>query len=537
MKLSDLTSVAAVQAALDEFSASGQASFLERHGFGKASGYLVRNPRDGSWADSKAIAGVALAYQFPGTGGLLATQFSGGLATVQRRLQMLGFEVKRLEDVGGRDWTADEVTLIVADYLAMLSFELNGQRYNKADHRRRLLDRLPGRSAGAVEFKHCNISAVMLELGFPYLNGYLPRSNFQRSLLMHEVSRQVIRHRALDEAALLAVQRPALEPVSPDFSAVKADAPAREVVASEVAPAYTRPPVQRDYLAREANNRSLGAAGEVFALRFERWRLRQLGAGELAERVEHVSATEGDGLGYDIRSFEHDGCERYIEVKTVRPVSRTGSARGAGLPRRHALHVEFRSSHGWRHLRLPALSYPSPVRQYRLGRLNAQHQRCGGVIHHREQEAPGFRVAVRRRAGILGLIGYIAGGSTPGLGRNRGRWLKLPQCGIPLRWLDAFQAAEQSSLGVIAGWNVEPRRLVKEGSQVRCDEGRPMAAASLRRGYGCGAWHLRGLWAWSAQEGHQPDAMPGHVGQVALTQGIKEGLGPMCLQRFCHGEP
>lgn len=61
MKLSDLTSVAAVQAALDEFSASGQASFLERHGFGQASGYLVRNPHDGSWADSKAIAGVALA--------------------------------------------------------------------------------------------------------------------------------------------------------------------------------------------------------------------------------------------------------------------------------------------------------------------------------------------------------------------------------------------------------------------------------------------------------------------------------------------
>lgn len=317
MRLSDLTSVAAVQAALDEFSTIGQDAFLSRHGFGKASGYLVRNPRDGLWADSKAIAGVALAYQFPGNGGLLAAQFSGGLATVQRRLQMLGFEVKRLEDVGGRDWTSDEVALIVADYLAMLSFELNGQRYNKAEHRRRLLDRLPGRSAGAVEFKHCNISAVMLELGFPYLNGYLPRSNFQRSLLIDEVSRQVMTHRALDEAALLAVQRPASDPTVPDFSAVRADAPARDTEMREAAPAYAHPPVQRDYLAREANNRSLGAAGEAFALRFERWRLQQLGAGQLAERVEHVSATEGDGLGYDIRSFEHDGCERYIEVKTT----------------------------------------------------------------------------------------------------------------------------------------------------------------------------------------------------------------------------
>jgi hypothetical protein len=129
MKLDDLTSVAAVQAALDEFSSVGQEQFLARHGFGKASGYIVRNPRDGSWTDSKAVAGVALAYQFPSTDGLRASEFSGGAATVQRRLQVLGFEVKRLEDVSGRDWTTREVTLVVADYLAMLSSELNGQRY------------------------------------------------------------------------------------------------------------------------------------------------------------------------------------------------------------------------------------------------------------------------------------------------------------------------------------------------------------------------------------------------------------------------
>lgn len=317
MKLNDLTSVAAVQAALDEFSSVGQEQFLARHGFGKASGYIVRNPRDGSWADSKAVAGVALVYQFPNTGGLRASEFSGGASTVLRRLQGLGFEVKRLNEVSGRDWSSDEVALVVADYLAMLSFELNGQRYNKAEHRRRLLEQLPGRSAGAVEFKHGNISAVMLELGFPYLKGYLPRANFQRSLLIGEVSLQVARHRALDEAALLAVQRPAAEPTVPDFSLVKADVPLREVVVRERAPPYERPPVQRDYLVREARNRSLGAAGEAFAMHFERWRLQQLGAGQLAVRVEHVSATEGDGLGYDIRSFEQDGSERYIEVKTT----------------------------------------------------------------------------------------------------------------------------------------------------------------------------------------------------------------------------
>lgn len=33
--------------------------------------------------------------------------------------------------------------------------------------------------------------------------------------------------------------------------------------------------------------------------------------------VVHASVDEGDGLGYDIRSFEPDGTERYIEVKST----------------------------------------------------------------------------------------------------------------------------------------------------------------------------------------------------------------------------
>ena len=192
--LSDLTSAAAVQAALDEFSQLGQSAFLSRHGFGRSRDYLVRNPSTGDWADSKAVAGVALAYQYPGSGGLRAGQFSGGEATVAPRLSGLGFEVKRIADIQGQDWQLGEVALIVGDYLSMLTCELTGQTYNKSAHRRQLMQSLPGRTAGSVEFKHANISAVMLELGFPYLKGYQPRANFQRTALLQEVSQQIARH-------------------------------------------------------------------------------------------------------------------------------------------------------------------------------------------------------------------------------------------------------------------------------------------------------------------------------------------------------
>jgi len=315
--LADLSDAAAVQAALDEYLRLGQQAFLERHGFARATSHVVRDPRSRQWADSKAIAGVAVGYQFPADGALRAAQFSGGMATVVRRLTTLGFSVRPLHAVAGEDWRRDEVELIAADYLDMLLRELAGQPYNKTAHRRQLQQRLAGRTDGSLEFKHANISAVMLELGYPYIRGYQPRSNFQRTLLVDVVQLLVGQHRALDELALSAVERPAVAADHTDFARVLSDAPRTEHTAREDSPAYLRAPVKRDYLAREAQNRSLGQAGELFALNFERWRLVQLGAGQLAEKVRHVSADDGDGLGYDLRSFEPDGSERFIEVKTT----------------------------------------------------------------------------------------------------------------------------------------------------------------------------------------------------------------------------
>jgi len=337
--LSELSDPAAVQAALDEFLRLGQQAFLARYGFGRASGYVVRDPRSGQWADSKAISGVAIGNQFPANGPLLASQFSGGITTVVRCLSALGFEVRPLNAMAGEDWQAKEVALIVADYLAMLMRELAGQPYNKAEHRRRLRQQLPARSEGSIEFKHANISAVMLELGYPYIRGYQPRSNFQRSALVGEVQTQVTRLTLLDDLTLSAVERPAAPADHPDFSKVLTAAPIAERVLREESPQYWRAPVKRDYFAREAHNRSLGEAGELFALEFERWRLVRLGAGQLAERVKHVSAIDGDGLGYDIHSFDSDGRDRFVEVKTTGFGERTPfyvSANEACFARDHA---------------------------------------------------------------------------------------------------------------------------------------------------------------------------------------------------------
>ena len=78
-----------------------------------------------------------------------------------------------------RDWTEQEVRLIVADYFAMLEAELQGEPYKKSEHRKTLIPLLTGRSDGSVEIKHQNISSVLFEFGLPYVEGYKPRGNYQ----------------------------------------------------------------------------------------------------------------------------------------------------------------------------------------------------------------------------------------------------------------------------------------------------------------------------------------------------------------------
>lgn len=66
-----------------------------------------------------------------------------------------------------------------------------------------------------------------------------------------------------------------------------------------------------------SRNKTIGDLGEELVFEYEKRRLIDLGLTELANRIEHSSKVIGDGLGYDIKSFNKDGSLRYIEVKTT----------------------------------------------------------------------------------------------------------------------------------------------------------------------------------------------------------------------------
>lgn len=216
-------------------------------------------------------------------------------------------------------WSREEVEATVADYFHMLKLELAGQRFSKAEHRRALLKMLDGRSAPAVELKHCNISAILIELGCPYIEGYKPRGNYQ-SLLFEVVADRVEKDDLFNRVALDAVERPAIPPILKGPAQIIEEPPAlRPHAAHSPKAAYDRgkAPVKRDYLAREARNRELGLAGEEFVVAIERARLIAAGKERLADRVDHVSMSRGDGLGFDVLSFEATGADRFVEVKTT----------------------------------------------------------------------------------------------------------------------------------------------------------------------------------------------------------------------------
>jgi hypothetical protein len=215
----------------------------------------------------------------------------------------------------GTRWQDDELDAIVADYFDMLAGELSGRPYIKARHSATLMARI-GRTHRSVEFKHQNISAVLDELGMPWISGYIPKRNYQNAIFA-AIDRYLSQHpNALELAS-------SSEPVVAASSAVFVEPPSvrpRETVPEALSRLVRKfDPVERDH-----RNRALGKAGEAFVLDVERRRLAELDRQDLVHKVRWVSAEDGDGAGYDVLSFDSEGGrERLIEVKTTNGSART----------------------------------------------------------------------------------------------------------------------------------------------------------------------------------------------------------------------
>jgi hypothetical protein len=286
-----------------------------QHPFGPPTGYELVH--EGNSYAPKAVVGLACRYLLGHP--LNPADFSSGIAPGQavNVLRELGFNAVRMAE----DWTESEVRLIVADYFDMLRAELLGQAYSKTEHRTALSRSLSDRSKGSIEFKHQNISAVLIGLGLPYIEGYKPRSNYQ-ALLVNSVRDFVQEHPAyFDDLAETARVNPAQAPLAATLPVAEIFVPPPdEIIVPHHAdqPWLSRKGRKIDFARRDAENRRLGKLGEQWVVNVEKRRLLEVGRDDLANKVEWMSDTSGDGLGYDVLSFdEAKDAEKLIEVKTT----------------------------------------------------------------------------------------------------------------------------------------------------------------------------------------------------------------------------
>lgn len=214
----------------------------------------------------------------------------------------------------GSPWSDDELDAIVATYFVMLLLELQGQSYIKAHHNEPLMQEL-GRTHRSVEFKNQNISAVLEELGLPWIPGYKPKRNYQQAIF-GAIERYLSAQQDIFQYLPKGVPTTTVENIF-------VPAPQSTHKANPLPPGLERLVRKFDPVDRDHRNRSLGKAGEEFVLNIERQVLTAGGRPDLACQVRWVAVEDGDGAGFDIRSFDFAGAEKFIEVKTTNGGIRT----------------------------------------------------------------------------------------------------------------------------------------------------------------------------------------------------------------------
>jgi hypothetical protein len=327
MALTDLTAPA-VRHAMNEFDRIGREAFLSKYAIGKARGFWIVH-EDKAY-DSKALAGAAHGY-IPGHKPLGSGDFSGGEATVARVLTNLGFGV--------------EVPTVL-DQLPTLDVSVS--RYddgpsppirpvNKGVPRLRGDDYRQDNAIGTDRQKwfyrelariYLFTKSLELPIAFKAVNGSyrLDAGNIGHAVkegMLEQLHNEKLVETIRLTPAFLSLYGGLTEPEKEDpISAPEVNDDYNQHVVpppSPTVPGLKRAinPVLSNWAERDDRNRKLGAAGEEWVVRWERRRLKAAKRKELASRIRHVSKEIGDGLGYDIESFDVNGSSICIEVKTT----------------------------------------------------------------------------------------------------------------------------------------------------------------------------------------------------------------------------
>jgi len=78
-----------------------------------------------------------------------------------------------------------------------------------------------------------------------------------------------------------------------------------------------------NHMQNNKENKRIGDLGELFVIQLEKEKLIQANKPKIAKKVAHHAKDIGDGLGYDVLSFDVEGNQMFIEVKATKSTKNT----------------------------------------------------------------------------------------------------------------------------------------------------------------------------------------------------------------------
>lgn len=226
------------------------------------------------------------------------------------RIEQFQSKIKQIHSKNYPDWNDFQDDRAVMVYLTLrypdtyyfYKYRMFKQFCRKVEHQ---YDPKPGKKANVTQFLNvCELVKAELEKDNKLIGKHFKRLDdelyYDHSLniLTQDFIYAVARHldsedqREGGESARLTLK-------SPDFKKGKVDI---QLEGKHV-----------NFTSLQKKRTHVGNSGEEIVLKYEMVNLPK----SLRNKVAHASVEEGDGLGYDILSFDENGEEKYIEVKTT----------------------------------------------------------------------------------------------------------------------------------------------------------------------------------------------------------------------------
>jgi Domain of unknown function (DUF3883) len=246
----------------------------------------------------------------------------------RQKKKILGIEFRKKgakSIIEHENWTYSETELICEFYITELKSYIVFQNNKVLGEATKILKIELGKPTKSIKLKLQHISSILVNSDLPYLEDYkpIPRAEIDitdwtetynlKKILLERFNRTDLTKLLLDLSTKDTFNLKL--PITLELDEIPDENIYDEIGVSEQKSFKIRPKI--NYVEREIKNSKLGEAGEEWVLNFEKQRLSSIGLERLIEKISWVSKEIGDGLGYDIISYNSNSEQIYIEVKTT----------------------------------------------------------------------------------------------------------------------------------------------------------------------------------------------------------------------------